>query len=137
AGIATQCMTLTVATSSVPPSITGPTDQTVVQGNNGTFSASVSGLPTPTLQWQEHGVNIPGATGSALILTNVQYSQNGFVYCIIATNNGGSATNCATLHVIVAPTITSQPTNYTATVGQSASFSVAATGVPAPNYQWY
>lgn len=36
----------------------------------------------------------------------------------------------------VAPTITSQPTGKTVTVGQSASFSVAATGTPAPSYQW-
>lgn len=36
----------------------------------------------------------------------------------------------------VVPTITTQPTSRTVTVGQSTSFSIAATGTPAPGYQW-
>jgi regulation of enolase protein 1 (concanavalin A-like superfamily) len=36
----------------------------------------------------------------------------------------------------VAPTITTQPTSRTVTVGQTASFGIAATGTPAPAYQW-
>lgn len=35
-----------------------------------------------------------------------------------------------------APAITSQPTSETVTAGQSASFSVTATGSPTPTYQW-
>jgi regulation of enolase protein 1 (concanavalin A-like superfamily) len=38
--------------------------------------------------------------------------------------------------VDVAPSITSQPTGRTVNVGQTATFSVAATGTPAPTYQW-
>lgn len=36
----------------------------------------------------------------------------------------------------VAPTITSEPSPLTVTAGQSATFSVTATGKPAPAYQW-
>ena len=36
----------------------------------------------------------------------------------------------------VAPTITTQPSNQTVTSGQTATFSLAATGTPAPTYQW-
>ena len=36
----------------------------------------------------------------------------------------------------LAPNITSQPANQSASYGQSASFTVAATGIPAPTYQW-
>jgi PKD repeat protein len=36
----------------------------------------------------------------------------------------------------VAPTITTQPTNQTCTEGQKDTFSIVATGTPAPTYQW-
>jgi hypothetical protein len=35
------------------------------------------------------------------------------------------------------PTITSQPSNQTVNVGDTATFSVTATGTPSPTYQWY
>src|SRR5262249_25968335 len=115
AGIVTNSMTLTISAGDVPPNITGPTDQTVVQGSNGTFTVSVSGLPVPDLQWRENGVDLPGQTGSSLILTNVQYSQNGFVYSLVASNNAGLATNSATLTVLVPPAITNQPVSLVVT----------------------
>ncbi len=135
-GSATNCMSLVVCQGGCPPTINGLTDQTVIQGNNGSFNASVAGLPTPSVQWQQNSVDIPGATGVPLILTNVQYSQDGFVYSLIASNEAGVVTSNATLHVIVTPSFTVQPTNFTATVGQAATFTAAATGVPPPTYQW-
>ncbi len=138
AGVATNCMSLTVSTNPVPPSISGMSDQTVIQGNDGIFNASVAGFPSPDVQWQENGVDIPGATGVPLILTNVQFSQDGFLYTLIATNVAGSATNSATLHVIIAPLIQTQPQSLIVTNTQSACFTVVSTnGVPAPTYQWY
>ena len=138
AGIVTNSMYLTVAAGNTLPIITGPTNITVSQGNNGIFSASVSGLPVPTLQWLDQtGTPIPGATSSALTLTNVQYSQNGYAYSLVASNVVGSVTNSATLTVTVPPAITSQPASLVVTNTQSASFTVAATGEPAPTYQWY
>jgi pectin methylesterase-like acyl-CoA thioesterase len=137
AGIVTNSMTLTVSPGSVPPNITGPTDQTVVQTSNATFTASVSGLPAPDLQWRENGTDIAGATSSSLTLTNVQYSQNGFAYSLVASNSAGRATNSANLYVLVPPTISVQPTNLVVINTQSAAFSVIAAGVPSVAYQWY
>ncbi|MGA2221041.1 MAG: pectinesterase family protein [Verrucomicrobiia bacterium] len=137
-GAVTNCMTLTVATSSAAPIIDGPTDQYVILGQNGTFSASVAGIPTPTQQWQLNGTNISGATGLSVGVTDVQLSQDGSVYCIIASNLVGTATNCALLHVVVPPAIQTQPQSLVVTNTQSACFSVLSTnGVPAPTYQWY
>ncbi len=136
AGIITNSLTLTVSASNVPPNITGPTDQTVLQGNNATFAASVSGLPLPTLQWRVNGADLSGATGVSLTLTNVQYSSNGFVYSLVASNVAGLATNSATLYVLVPPTIAQQPTNLSVVTGSPASLSVVATGVPTVKYQW-
>ena len=136
AGVVTNSMTLTVSSGDVAPGITGPTDQTVVQGSNATFSASVSGLPVPTLQWRLNGTNLPGATGTSLVVSNVQYSQNGFVYSLVASNTAGMATNSATLFVLVPPVISQPPTNVAVTTGSSAIFSVTASGVPAVSYRW-
>jgi hypothetical protein len=36
----------------------------------------------------------------------------------------------------IPPSITMQPANHTVTVGQNAQFTVAASGTPAPTYQW-
>ena len=137
-GAVTNCMTLTVAVSDAAPTITGPTDQNVIQGNTGTFSASVAGIPIPTQKWQVNGVDIPGATGLSVGVPNVQFSQDGSVYSIIASNSVGSLTNSAVLHVVVPPAIATQPQSLTVTNTQSASFTVVYTNaVPPPTYQWF
>jgi len=136
AGMVTNSMTLTVSSGNVTPGIVGPVNQTVVQNSNATFSASVSGLPLPTLQWWVNGVAIVGQTNGSLTVTNVQYSQNGYVYSVVASNVAGLATNSATLYVLVPPSISQSPTNLTVTVGNSATFSVTASGVPVVSYQW-
>ena len=136
AGKVTNSMTLTVSSGNVAPSITGPTDQTVVRSNNATFTASVSGLPLPALQWRVNGVDILSQTNSSLTVSNVQYLQNDFVYSLIASNSAGLATNSATLSVLVPPAISQQPTNLSVVVGNPAMFSVGASGVPSVKYQW-
>ena len=143
AGKVTNSMTLAVSSSAIAPTISGLTNQTAIQGSNATLSASVSGSPVPTLQWflsTNGGATsnaISGATSSSLVLTNVQYSQNGYVYLLTASNSAGVVTSNMTLTVIVTPSISIQPTNLTVINGNSASFSVTASGVPTPMYQWY
>jgi pectin methylesterase-like acyl-CoA thioesterase len=128
---------VTISSSAVPPTVSGPTNLTVIAGNNATINDSVAGSPIPALQWLDQtGTPIPGATTASLTLSNVQYSQNGYTYSLVATNIAGSATNITTLTVIVPPVITSQPSSLVVTNTQSASFTVAATGVPNPWYQW-
>ena len=73
-----------------------------------TFSALVAGIPTPTVQWQDNGVDIPGATNTRDV-PKCQFAQDGFVYSIIASNSEGTATNSAMLHVVVPPAIQTQP----------------------------
>lgn len=122
----------------VAPILSGPTNQTVIQGNNASFSASVViANPAPTFQWQTNGVDVDGATTANLVLNDVQYSLNGTTVSLIASNAAALVTNSATLTVIVTPVITPQPTNLTVNTGATAVFTSGATGVPTPTLQWY
>lgn len=122
----------------VAPVISGPTNLTVIAGNNATFNVSVSiANPAPTFQWQTNGVDVTGATGSSLTLTNVSFGLDGATVSVIANNIAGSATNSATITVIVPPVISPQLTNITANAGTTVSFVSGATGVPTPGLQWY
>ena len=135
--------TLTVnPATSAPVFTTQPTSQTVTAGTSVTFTGAASGTPTPTYQWRKDGTNISGATNGSYTIANVATSDAG-TYTLVATNSAGSATsNGATLTVnaapptTTAPTITTQPTSQTATAGTSVTFTGAASGNPAPTYQW-
>src|SRR6185436_9689126 len=66
-------------------------------------------------------------------------ADNGTTFRVIVSNSLGSAiSNAATLTVTapVAPTITTHPANKTAVVGQTATFSVTASGTSPFTYQW-
>jgi PKD repeat protein len=138
AGPVTNCMILEVTTNTAAPLIGGPTDQNVISPNSATFTAVVVGIPTPTQQWQDNGVNILNETNTTLVIPGVTFALDGHVYCIIASNSVGTATNCAALHVVVPPVIQTQPVSLVVTQTQSATFTVVSTnGVPAPTYQWF
>jgi hypothetical protein len=134
----TNCMTLEVTADTAAPLIGGPTDQNVISPNAATFTAVVAGIPTPTVQWQDNGVDIANATNTTLIIPGVTFALDGHQYSIIASNSAGIATNSAYLYVVVPPTIAVQPVSLVVTQTQGATFSVLSTnGVPAPTYQWY
>jgi hypothetical protein len=131
--------------ASAPPKIaaaitTQPTDQTVTAGQTATFSVVATGTAPLSYQWQKSGTNVAGATSSSYTTAATTSADNGAQFQVVVSNGVGSVmSNAATLTVNpmpVAPTITTQPTNQTATAGQTATFSVAANGTPAPTYQW-
>jgi hypothetical protein len=127
-----------------PAITTQPANQTINSGQNATFSISATGVPTPTLQWQrstDNGLswsNLSGATSANLTISAVTSASNGYRYRCIASNGvlPNATSNSATLTVQTAPAITTQPANQTIISGQNATFSVSATGNPAPIYQW-
>jgi hypothetical protein len=69
-----------------------PQNATIVEERNITFEARGVATPggTPVVyQWQKDGVDIPGATGSRLALTNVPISANNTMYRAIVGTVGG------------------------------------------------
>ena len=141
AGSATStAATLTVNPALAAPTITtSPTDVTVTAGASATFTVAASGNPTPTYQWQKGGANISGATSATYTIASVVAGDVGN-YAAVATNSRGSVTSASAALMVnaaaAAPSITTQPAAVTVTAGASAAFTVAASGNPAPTYQW-
>jgi DNA-binding beta-propeller fold protein YncE len=133
--VTSNAATLTV--TSAPTITTQPVNVTVAAGSSAMFSVTATGTPAPTYQWKQNNAPISGATGASYTISSVQSSGNGALYTVTVTNSVGSVTStAATLTVTSAPTITTQPANVTVAAGSAAMFSVTATGVPAPTYQW-
>ncbi len=133
--------TLTVSVTPVAPTITTqPTPQTVSVGATATFSVVATGVPAPSYQWRRNGSDIPGATAASYTTPPTALSDDGAMFTVYVYNSQGSVTSTAVRLTVtsssVAPTITTQPTPQTVSVGATATFSVVATGVPAPSYQW-
>jgi hypothetical protein len=133
---------LVPATVTAPSITQDPSNQTVVNGNTATFTASASGSPTPTVKWQistnggTSWSDIAGATSTTYSFTAAS-GDNGNQYRAVFTNTVASVTsNAATLTVNYAPSVTQNPSNSTVNAGSTASFTAAATGNPTPTVQW-
>jgi hypothetical protein len=124
-----------------PPQITTqPVSQAVFQGTAVTFSVTATGIPSPSYQWYHGTSAISAAVNASYSISSAQTSDAGDYYCNVYNGVGsGVNSNTATLTVTVptAPVFTLQPVSQTVTVGSPVSFSVAASGNPAPSYQWY
>ena len=133
----------TKSDSVIAPSITAqPVSQSVTAGQTATFAVTAAGTAPLTYQWQKGSTPISGAMSSTYTTPATTTSDNGSTFSVTVTNSAGHATsNPATLTVNgnsspVAPSITQQPSNQTVTAGQTAAFSVTATGTAPLSYQW-
>ena len=129
---------LTVNPAPVAPSITTqPASQTVTAGQTATFSVTASGTAPLSYQWRKNGTAISGATAASYTTPATPAADNGAQFSVVVTNSAGSVTsNAATLTVNVPPSITAQPASQTVTAGQTATFSVTASGTAPLSYQW-
>jgi microsomal dipeptidase-like Zn-dependent dipeptidase len=132
---ATQIFTLTVDQA---PAITSTsTATTFTVGAAGSFTATATGYPAPTFSETgalPGGVTLNTATG---VLSGAPAAGSGGLYHITITASNGvspNGTQSFTLTVDQAPAITSTSTATTFTVGAAGSFTVTATGYPAPTF---
>jgi uncharacterized repeat protein (TIGR01451 family) len=119
-----------------PLIVNQPASQTVNVGQSVTFSVIASGSQPFAYQWSFNGANIADATNSTLTLSNVQLNESGNYMVQVSNTSGSTNSMPAFLNVFQLPLITSQPVSQTVNVGQSASFSVSATGNQPLRYQW-
>ena len=148
----------TTADATAAPLVnTQPTDQTVPAGSSASFTSEAQGNPTPTVQWQvsstgggswenllngtqSDGSSVSGAATNTLSISDAQNDETGDEYRAVFSNSQGLAySNPATLTISATtskPSVTVQPSNQSVAVGNSASFSSAASGNPTPTVQW-
>jgi hypothetical protein len=111
-----------------------PQNASLCAGNNLTLSV-LAESPTASFQWQKNGVDIAGANQATFTKVNIQAADAGSYTCIVSVGCNRSISKAAVVTVSSnSITITSQPQAQSKCVGQSASFTVAATG--GTGYQW-
>ena len=81
-----------------------------------------------------NGINLPQITATQMGIA-IAVLSSCFVAGLIGCGSA-SSTNSQSVTKFVIPTITSQPANVTVTLGQPATFNVAAAGTAPLSYQW-
>jgi hypothetical protein len=132
---------LTVTSAAVAPSITSePANQTVTAGQTAAFSVSATGTAPLAYQWSRNGAAISGANSASYRTPATTLADNGAQFYVVVTDPAGNATSSTAVLTVtsaaVAPSFTSQPASRTVTAGQTAAFSVTATGTAPLTYQW-
>ncbi len=126
-----------------------PQSVTVAENEPATFEVTATGAPPISYQWQRNQADIPGETGSRLVLNSVSLSSSGSQFRVRAANNfGGGFSNPATLTVTpgggnLPPlgTITAPLSTLLYSGGQTIGYSGSATDpedgvIPAANFCW-
>jgi hypothetical protein len=123
-------------TQSAAPVFNSAATATFTTGSPGTFSVTAAGIPTPTLSLSggtlPTGVGFNAATG---VLSGTPTAGTGGSYPLqfSATNSQGTTTQNFNLVVNQAPVVTSA-TATTFIAGAPGSFTVTASGFPAPTF---
>ncbi len=120
-----------------------PQNQTVDAGASALFTVATFGSLPDTWQWQKDGKNlvdngnVSGAATATLKIMNAAATDAGD-YSVIIHNASGSVTSDKATLVVVAmpPQITGPPVGQSLLTGQTATFSVTATGDGPLSYQW-
>ena len=86
-----------------PAILTQPKDQTVYVGGNTSLGVLAYGNPAPAYQWLLNGTNLPNATNSILVLTNLQVLQGG-TYSVQVSNALGNTNSSGALLTVYVPT---------------------------------
>ncbi len=129
-----------------PIIITQPQNAAVAEGEQASFTVEYTSYPEPNFQWQlstnggKKWKDIAGTDSATYTTPPATNGMDGCQYRVVLSNYLGSVTSeAATLTVsavLAAPEVTTQPQDQTVIEGQTASFSAAAAGSPAPAVQW-
>lgn len=135
-GVGTTNSVTVTMTVRQPPVITAqPVSATVTPGQTATFAVTATGTAPLTYQWRKNGANISGAASATYTTPAAVESDNGAQFSVLVSNGSGSVPSAnAILTVSQAPVIVTPPAGRTVNVGQTALFTVTATG--ATGYQW-
>jgi len=119
-------------TISAPVIQTQPVSQSIC--GSGAISLSVTAEYASSYLWYLNNSAISGATSATYVVAGS--SSTAGSYTVAVTNGAGTVTSQPAT-VQVGSSITSQPASLTISEGQTAAFSVAASGKGPFTYQWY
>ena len=105
-----------------------------VLDGNATFQVGALGTRPAAFQWKRDGVDIAGATGATLTLSNLTAADRG-AYTVVVTNTQGSITSDPA-QLTLPPAITQEPQGQNVSAGTNVTLGVAATGPGPLAYQW-
>ncbi|MFN5323547.1 MAG: T9SS type A sorting domain-containing protein [Bacteroidota bacterium] len=115
---------------------TQPAAVTQCSGTSATFSVVANGQGALSYQWRKAGVNISGANSASYTINPIA-SGDAAAYSVAVTGGCGTInSSSANLTVNPATAIATQPVASTLCAGNTANFSVAATGQAPITYQW-
>jgi hypothetical protein len=128
--------TPTPALATAPAITIQPANQTVTAGQSATFSVTATGTAVLSYQWKRGGMVVAGATRASYAIPVTAIGDSGAIFTVVVSNGAGSVVSrAANLTVGLAPAITAQPADQSVAAGQTATFSVAATGTGILTYQ--
>jgi len=141
AGSTTASLTITVNPKPAAITITTqPASQVVLVGATATFTVAANGTGTLSYQWAKGGIAIAGATSASYTTPATVLADDGSSFTVdISDTNGNVLTSSAailTVTTVVPVTITTQPADQSVLEGQTATFSVVASGSGTLTYQW-
>lgn len=112
-----------------------PSSTTIFEGQNQTFSLSVSHNYPITVRWFRNGSQV--GTGSSYTVSNATTASAGTYSCSVS--DGELTVNCNSFSLAVNQIvrITTQPSNQMVNEGVDVDLSVVATGTGPLSYQWH
>ncbi|MDB6057129.1 MAG: large protein, partial [Verrucomicrobiales bacterium] len=140
-GLATSGSTFTVGSPGRVLITSQPSSISSNAGTTANFAVQATGNGTLSYQWNRNaaplsnGGSFSGATTTILTITGVGQSNAGSYTCVVTNSTSTATSSVATLTVIDAPQITTQPSSTSVNAGTAANFNVVATGT-SPTYKW-
>jgi formylglycine-generating enzyme required for sulfatase activity len=128
--------------SAVPNVLNDPLGISSVEGKNIALMGRLRGLEL-VYKWQKDGVDlvdggrISGSGSQTLTIAGATLADAGQYRLRASNGNGTALTEAATVTVWVPVSITAQPNSLEGLEGSHVQLLAAATGFPAPTYQWF
>lgn len=127
--------------AAAPVITTQPVDAYANLGDPVYVSLVATGSPAPEYSWDYSldGVDwfpMYDSDSEVGVDSMVEMLNGVYVRCVVYNSMGRVTSDTVQFHLATEPSIATQPSDKTATEGKTASFSVAATGGPTPDYQW-
>ncbi len=116
----------------------------VTAGSTVRLSVTADGTAPFAYQWKKEGRNLAGATAATLTIINFQGADVGTYTVAVANSAGSTLSDSSTIVIALAPGATAtsdpvftlQPLSQAVFSGSAVVITAAASGTPAPSYQW-